>query len=156
MFNISDRVYDILKWAVSVVLPALAALYAALAGVFGWASSDQVTSTVMALVMFLGAFLQMNSAAYALRQVRSYADENNDGIPDYPFKMSGPVYDTIKWISQVLLPTLSVGYVALAQVWGWPAADVVPTVVTAVVLFLGTILQFSSAAYREAKASVGL
>jgi len=156
MFNISDRVYDILKWAVSVVLPALAALYAALSGVFGWPASDQVSSTIMAVVMFLGAFLQMNSAAYALRQVRSYADENNDGIPDYPFKMSGQLYDTVKWFAQVLLPALSVGYVGLAGIWGWPYAEQVPTVVSAVVLFMGTVLQFSSAAYREAKASVGL
>lgn len=158
MFSISDRVYDILKWAVGVVLPALAALYVGVSGIFGLPMPEQVASTIMALVLFLGAFLQMSSASWAIERAqltgRIYKDENGDGIPDYPFKMSGPVYETVKWLVQVALPALSVAYVAMAKVWGWPASESVPAVVSAVVLFLSTVLQFSTANYNRAVASL--
>lgn len=158
MFNLSDKVYDILKWAVGVVLPAIAALYVALAGVFGFPMPEQVSATIMSLVLFLGAFLQMTSASWAIERAqltgRIYKDENGDGIPDYPFKMSGPVYETVKWFVQVAFPALSTAYVAMANIWSWPYAEHVPAVVGAVVLFLSTILQFSSAGYRAAVASV--
>lgn len=34
--KLNDRIYDVLKWVVMIVLPAVAALYAALAPVWGW------------------------------------------------------------------------------------------------------------------------
>lgn len=151
MLNISDRTYDILRWAVSVVLPAVAALYAALAALFGWPFAEEISATVVAVVLFLGTFLQAAAAAWAARRP-AMLDENQDGIPDYPFKMSGPVYDTIKWISRVALPAISVAYVALAQIWGWPYVEMVSAVTAAVVLFMGTILQFSSAQFQAVKA----
>lgn len=157
MFNLNDRMYDILKWAVAVVLPAAAALYAALAGIFGWPFGEEVSSTVVAIVLFLGAFLQVSAAQWAIERAKSGSimlDENHDGIPDYPFKMSGRLYDTLKWIAQVALPALSVAYVALANIWGWPYAEMVAPVVAAVVTFMGVILQFSSAMYQSARAEV--
>lgn len=156
MFNVSDRTYDILKWAVAVVLPAASALYGVLAKAFGWPFSEQVTSTIVAIVMFLGAFLQVNAYSWVKQTAGSFADENNDGIPDYPFKMSGPIYDALKWVAQVALPAASVAYVGLANIWQWPFVESVPTVVSAVVLFLGTILQFSSAKLQSFREAAGV
>lgn len=34
--KLNDRIYDVLKWVVMIVLPVVAALYAALAPVWGW------------------------------------------------------------------------------------------------------------------------
>lgn len=62
--KISNKLYDILKWLVIIVLPALATLYAALAAVWAWPYSDQVVTTITAVDTFLGAVLCISSAAY--------------------------------------------------------------------------------------------
>ena len=36
MFKMSNKVYDVLKYIAMIVLPALATLYAALAGIWGF------------------------------------------------------------------------------------------------------------------------
>lgn len=154
MFRMSDRVYDIVKWAVGVILPAIAVLYGAWAPIFGFPMPEKVAGTVMALVMFLGAFLQLSSQAWALERVKLtgkiFRDDNNDGIPDYPFKMSGKVYETLKWFAQVALPAIGVAYTAMAPLWGLPYAEEAPLFTGALVIFLNTVLQFNSAMYRKA------
>ena len=62
--KISNKLYDILKWLVIIVLPALATLYAALAAVWAWPYSDQVVTTISAVDSFLGAVLCLSSATY--------------------------------------------------------------------------------------------
>lgn len=62
--------------------------------------------------------------------------------------MSNKLYDWLKWATMVLLPAVSVLYVALAQVWGWPYVTEVAATLAAVVAFLGTLLQLSSAKYK--------
>lgn len=62
--KIPDKLYDILKWVVIIVLPALATLYAALAAVWAWPNPDQVVTTITAVDTFLGAVLCISSATY--------------------------------------------------------------------------------------------
>lgn len=62
--KISNKLYDILKWLVIIVLPALATLYAALAAVWAWPDPDQVVTTITAVDTFLGAVLCISSANY--------------------------------------------------------------------------------------------
>ena len=62
--KLSDSVYDILKWLVIIVLPACATLYAALASVWSWPFSEQVTTTITAVDTFLGAVLCISSVNY--------------------------------------------------------------------------------------------
>lgn len=62
--KISNKLYDILKWLVIIVLPALATLYAALAAVWAWPDPDQVVTTITAVDTFLGAVLCISSATY--------------------------------------------------------------------------------------------
>ncbi len=62
--KISNKLYDILKWLVIIVLPALATLYAALAAVWAWPDPDQVVTTITAVDTFLGAVLCISTATY--------------------------------------------------------------------------------------------
>lgn len=62
--NIPDKLYDILKWVVIIVLPALATLYAALAKVWNWPYSGEIVTTITAVDTFLGAVLCISAAAY--------------------------------------------------------------------------------------------
>ena len=62
--KISNKLYDILKWLVIIVMPAVATLYAALAAVWAWPYSDQVVTTITAVDTFLGAVLFISSATY--------------------------------------------------------------------------------------------
>ena len=62
--KIPDKLYDILKWVVIIVLPAIATLYAALSAVWAWPYSDQVVTTITAVDTFLGAVLRISTATY--------------------------------------------------------------------------------------------
>lgn len=60
----SNKVYDILKWIALVVLPALATLYFALAGIWGFPYGEQVVGTITAIDTFLGALLGISTINY--------------------------------------------------------------------------------------------
>lgn len=60
----SNKLYDVLKWIVMVVLPACATLYAALSGIWGLPYAEQVPATITAVDTFLGVVLMISSAHY--------------------------------------------------------------------------------------------
>ena len=62
--KISNKLYDILKWLVIIVLPAAGTLYAALSAVWAWPYSDEVVTTITAVDTFLGAVLCISTATY--------------------------------------------------------------------------------------------
>lgn len=62
--KLSDKVYNVMKWVVVIVLPAVGTLYAALAAVWGWPCSQEVVTTITALDTFLGAILCISTASY--------------------------------------------------------------------------------------------
>ena len=62
--KISNKLYDILKWLVIIVLPAAGTLYAALSPVWGWPYSEEIVTTITAVDTFLGAVLCISSATY--------------------------------------------------------------------------------------------
>lgn len=68
--KIPNKIYDVLKWLVIIVLPALATLYAALAAVWAWPYSDQVVTTITAADTFLGAVLCISTATYNKKEVK--------------------------------------------------------------------------------------
>lgn len=61
---ISNKIYDVLKWVVMIVLPALATLYFALAGTWGFPYADEVVKTITAIDAFLGALLGISTVQY--------------------------------------------------------------------------------------------
>lgn len=67
-FQIKNRTYDILKAAATIILPGIAALYATLAGIWGWGFGDQIDATISAVIAFinvlLGLYIAGSSKAY--------------------------------------------------------------------------------------------
>lgn len=66
--KLSNKMYDILKWIAQIALPALATLYAAIAGIWGFPYGEEIVGTISAVDIFLGALLQISSAQYAKEQ----------------------------------------------------------------------------------------
>lgn len=64
MVLITGKTYDRLKYLAQIVLPALATLYFALAGIWGLPATEQVVGTIVAVDTFLGVVLQLSSTAY--------------------------------------------------------------------------------------------
>lgn len=60
----SNKVYDILKYVVIIVLPALSVLYVALAGIWGWPYATEVSGTIDAITIFMAAVLMISTAQY--------------------------------------------------------------------------------------------
>lgn len=60
----SNTIYDILKFIAQIVLPGLATLYLALAGIWNLPFGEQISGTIMAIDTFLGVLLGISSANY--------------------------------------------------------------------------------------------
>jgi hypothetical protein len=56
--------YDVLKWIAMVCLPAIATLYLALAGIWGFPYGEEIVGTITAVDTFLGVLLGISSAQY--------------------------------------------------------------------------------------------
>lgn len=64
------------------------------------------------------------------------------------YTLPSPVYDVLKYVTQIVLPALGTLYFALAGIWGLPAAEAVSGTILAVVTFLGVCLGISSRSYH--------
>ena len=62
--KVSNSVYDLMKFFVQIVLPALGVLYASLAGFWGFPNVEEVVGTVTAVALFLGAVMRLSSKNY--------------------------------------------------------------------------------------------
>jgi len=64
----NSKIYDVLKWIALVVLPAIATLYFALSGIWGFPYGEQIVGTITAVDTFLGAILGISSINYNKQQ----------------------------------------------------------------------------------------
>lgn len=64
IFNMPDKVYDILKAIAMIILPALGTLYFALAGIWGWPYAERIVGTITAVDTFLGVILGISTMQY--------------------------------------------------------------------------------------------
>ena len=62
--NFSNKVYDVLKYITQIIIPALATLYFALAGIWGFPYGEQIVGTLTAIDTFLGVCLGISSHNY--------------------------------------------------------------------------------------------
>ena len=62
--KLNDKVYDVLKWATLVAIPAFGTFYVALAPVWGWPLADAIAKTATGVCAFLGALLGISTAQY--------------------------------------------------------------------------------------------
>lgn len=63
--------------------------------------------------------------------------------------MSNKLYDTLKWIAQILLPALGTLYFALAGIWNFPYGEQIVGTITAIDTFLGVCLGISTINYNN-------
>ena len=68
--TLSNKIYNVIKWLVMIVLPALATLYTTLGGIWGLPFVDQVPPTLTAIATFLGAICMISSKNYAKQQAK--------------------------------------------------------------------------------------
>lgn len=61
---LSDRIYNVLKYVTTIVLPAFGTLYFALAGIWHFPKADEVVGSVTAVVTFLGVVMGIASKSY--------------------------------------------------------------------------------------------
>lgn len=66
-------------------------------------------------------------------------------------KLSNNIYDILAFVGRVVLPALSVLYATLGEIWGLPFTKEIPLTITAIDLFLNTLLGISSNTYYKDK-----
>lgn len=59
--TLTNRVYDALKFAALVLLPAVATLYVILAGLWHWGNIEAVVGTITGVDTFLGSLLKLST-----------------------------------------------------------------------------------------------
>lgn len=62
--KMSNKVYDILKWLVLVVVPALTTFYVVLDKTFGWGLAETVATISAAACACVGAIIGISTAQY--------------------------------------------------------------------------------------------
>lgn len=63
--------------------------------------------------------------------------------------MNNKIYDTLKWVAQVVLPAVGTLYAALAGIWGFPYGEQIVGTILAVDTFLGVLLGISTSKYNK-------
>jgi len=62
--KMSNRCFDIMKWFVMVVIPALTTAYVGLSSVWGWPYAEAVAKTSAIVCTMLGALLGISTIQY--------------------------------------------------------------------------------------------
>ena len=70
----SDKLFDVLKWIAQLFLPALGALYFALAQIWGFPYGEEIVGTLTAVDAFLGVILGISTVQYN-KQQKAAGDE---------------------------------------------------------------------------------
>lgn len=69
-------------------------------------------------------------------------------------KMSNKLYDTLKWLCLICIPTFTTFFVTLDSIFGWGYGDTVAKVSAAVCALIGGLIGISSAQYYKANGSL--
>ena len=77
--KMNNKVYDVLKWIALIWLPAIATLYFALSGIWGFPYGEEIVGTITAIDTFLGVILGISSNTY---NKSNYEISNNKGEDD--------------------------------------------------------------------------
>lgn len=62
--QLSDKVYNVLKWVVLVCLPALTTAYVGLDAVFKWGYADTVAKVSAIVCTLIGTLIGISTAEY--------------------------------------------------------------------------------------------
>ena len=64
-------------------------------------------------------------------------------------KMKNSTFDALKFVAQIILPSIGTLYFALAKIWGLPLATEIVGTITAIDAFMGALLGISTAQYNK-------
>lgn len=67
---------------------------------------------------------------------------------NFTFK-NDKVYDTLKWLCQIVIPAIATLYFSLSGIWGFPYGEQVVGTLTAIDTFLGVCLDISTYQYKK-------
>lgn len=62
--KMSNKVYDVMKWIVMIVLPATGSLYFGLSNIWGLPYGEEIVGTIALVETFLGSVLMISNAKY--------------------------------------------------------------------------------------------
>jgi hypothetical protein len=62
--QLSDKWYNILKWLVVIVIPAITTAYVGLSAVWGWPYAEAIAKTSAIICTLLGSILGISTAQY--------------------------------------------------------------------------------------------
>lgn len=63
-YILPNKVYDFIKWFVTIVMPAASVLYVGLAGIWGFPYADEVARTEAVVYGFLCALMGISSKRF--------------------------------------------------------------------------------------------
>ena len=69
--QMSNKIYNVMKWVAQCVLPAFGTLYFALAGIWGLPYVEEVLGTITAIDTFLGVILGISTHQYNKNLIKS-------------------------------------------------------------------------------------
>jgi hypothetical protein len=64
MMKLPNKVYDVLKWVVVIVIPALTTAYVGLSVIWGFPYADKIAKTSAVVCTLLGALLGISTIEY--------------------------------------------------------------------------------------------
>lgn len=64
-------------------------------------------------------------------------------------KLNDKLYDVLKWIAILLLPSLATLVAVIFKIWNLPYGNEIAQTITALATFLGAILGISSVQYKR-------
>ena len=89
----APKTYDILKWTVMVVLPAISTLYLGLATLWGLPAAEKVVGTITLLTTFLGVLIGISANRYknsdAPHDGRLVVHEDPGGVSGFMLELDG-------------------------------------------------------------------
>lgn len=62
--KMSNKVYDVMKWIVMIVLPAIGGLYFGLSNIWGFPYGEEIVGTIALVETFLGSVLMISNTKY--------------------------------------------------------------------------------------------
>lgn len=71
-FILPDKLYNLIKWFVQIVVPAFSTLYFTLGNQFGWTNVEAVIGTCAAVATFLGVILGLSN--HQFNKVKYWGD----------------------------------------------------------------------------------
>lgn len=73
--KLNNSTYDVLKWIVMIVIPAVTTAYVGLAAIWGFPYAEEVAKTSAVVCTLLGALLGISTAQYNKGEVDGGTDD---------------------------------------------------------------------------------